>query len=433
MAVGGATQLPELARLGITVIEMMPVAEFPGRFGWGYDGVNLYRAVPPLRHGPTTCATFVDQAHALGLAVILDVVYNHLGPDGNYLAEFSPDYFTDKYTNDWGRAINFDGRARRRCANSSSPTPATGSTSSTSTACASTPRRTSTTRRPRHVLADDGCRGARRPRAGGAIYHRRPRTSRRTRGSCVHRPRAATASTRCGTTTFTTRAIVALTGRSEAYYTRLPGHAAGVDLRGEVRLPLPGAVLRAGRSNARGTPAFGLPSPAFVNFLENHDQVANSASRRALASARPRPGRYRAMTALLLLGPGTPMLFQGQEFAASAPFLYFADHKPNCAGRYGAAAREFLAQFPSLRDAAGAAGAAVAGDAARRSSAASSISAEREQPRGGLRAAPRSARAAARTIRCSRAGGRAARRRGPRPAKRSCSGYFGGDARTTGC
>ena len=106
-------ELPALARLGITVIEMMPVAEFPGRFGWGYDGVDLY--APTRLYGrPDDFRAFVDRAHGLGLAVILDVVYNHLGPDGNYLSEFSPDYFTDKYKNDWGRAINFEGPAAAR-------------------------------------------------------------------------------------------------------------------------------------------------------------------------------------------------------------------------------------------------------------------------------------------------------------------------------
>src|ERR671928_2116703 len=101
-------ELPELARLGVTVVEVMPVAEFPGRFGWGYDGVDFF--APTRVYGtPDDFRRFVDRAHAAGLGVLLDVVYNHLGPDGNYLSEFSPDYFTDKYTNDWGRAINFEG------------------------------------------------------------------------------------------------------------------------------------------------------------------------------------------------------------------------------------------------------------------------------------------------------------------------------------
>jgi maltooligosyltrehalose trehalohydrolase len=106
--VAAAAQLEELAAVGITIIEMMPVADFPGRWGWGYDGVHLY-APTRLYGAPDDLRAFVDRAHAAGIGVILDVVYNHFGPDGNYLGEFSPDYFTSKHQNDWGQAINFQG------------------------------------------------------------------------------------------------------------------------------------------------------------------------------------------------------------------------------------------------------------------------------------------------------------------------------------
>ena len=142
-----ARELPALRDLGVTVVELMPVAEFAGAFGWGYDGVDLW--APTRVYGtPDDLRRFVDHAHALGLGVILDVVYNHLGPDGNYLKAFAPDYFSRRDGNEWGEALNFDGPRSARCASSSSRTPATGSTSSTSTACASTPPTPSTTRRP---------------------------------------------------------------------------------------------------------------------------------------------------------------------------------------------------------------------------------------------------------------------------------------------
>src|SRR6266851_3390316 len=103
-----AGELRELASAGITVIEAMPIAEFPGNFGWGYDGVDLF--APTRLYGePDDFRRFVDRAHSCGLGVILDVVYNHFGPDGNYLKQFANDYFTDRYTNEWGEAINFDG------------------------------------------------------------------------------------------------------------------------------------------------------------------------------------------------------------------------------------------------------------------------------------------------------------------------------------
>src|SRR5947208_7208237 len=103
-----AEQLPELARIGITVIEMMPVAEFPGRFGWGYDGVDLF-ALSHLYGTPDDLRAFVDRAHSLRLGVILDVVYNHFGPDGNYLGVFSDDYLLRGKGHEWGDIINFDG------------------------------------------------------------------------------------------------------------------------------------------------------------------------------------------------------------------------------------------------------------------------------------------------------------------------------------
>src|SRR5260370_32796187 len=103
-----AEQLAELARIGVTVVEMMPIADFPGNFGWGYDGVDLF-APFHLYGAPDDLRAFVDHAHSLGVAVILDVVYNHFGPDGNYLAVFSDDYLIHEKENECGNVINFDG------------------------------------------------------------------------------------------------------------------------------------------------------------------------------------------------------------------------------------------------------------------------------------------------------------------------------------
>src|SRR5262249_54817017 len=101
-------ELPHLADLGVTLLEVMPVADFPGKFGWGYDGVDLF--APTRLYGtPDDFRRFVDRAHAVGLGVLLDVVYNHLGPDGNYLTAFAPHYLSDKHKNEWGQCINFDG------------------------------------------------------------------------------------------------------------------------------------------------------------------------------------------------------------------------------------------------------------------------------------------------------------------------------------
>ena len=141
-------KLPGLAEVGVTAVEVMPVAEFPGGFGWGYDGTLMF--APTRLYGrPDDLRRFVDAAHGLGLGVILDVVYNHFGPDGNYVREFAPQFLSAIHKTEWGEPFNFDGAGRRdRCGTTSSPTPATGWTSSTSTACVSTPPRRSTTTRP---------------------------------------------------------------------------------------------------------------------------------------------------------------------------------------------------------------------------------------------------------------------------------------------
>ncbi len=140
--------------------------------------------------------------------------------------------------------------------------------------------------------------------------------------------------------------MVALTGHNEAYYTDYLGTAQEFVSAAKYGYLYQGQRYR-WQGRRRGTPAYGVPRPAFVTFLQNHDQVANS-GRGLRAHVLASPGRYRALTALMLLGPGTPMLFQGQEFASSKPFLYFADHRPELAEAVRDGRKEFLAQFRSL-------------------------------------------------------------------------------------
>jgi maltooligosyltrehalose trehalohydrolase len=124
-------QLSPLKELGITLVEIMPVHDFCGRYGWGYDGVDFF--APTRLYGtPDDFRSFVDQAHAAKLGVILDVVYNHAGPAGNYLKQFADDYFTDRYSTDWGEPFNFDGRIHVRFASFSWPMQPIGSKNSTS-------------------------------------------------------------------------------------------------------------------------------------------------------------------------------------------------------------------------------------------------------------------------------------------------------------
>jgi maltooligosyltrehalose trehalohydrolase len=336
-------ELPELARAGITLLEVMPVAEFAGRFGWGYDGVDLF--APTRLYGrPDDFRRFVDRAHALGLGVILDVVYNHLGPDGCYLGVFADRYFSDRHRTDWGQALNFDG-------------PDAGPVREFVIANASCwidefhldGLRFDATQdihddSPEHILAAIG-------RVAHAVAGRRSivliaeNEPQQTR--LVRRPEAGGYGLDAlWSDDFHHTVTVALTGRQEAYYSDYRGSAQ------ELVSAVKWGYLYQGQHYAwqrgrRGTPALDLSPVQFVHYLENHDQVANSA-RGLRRHQQTSPGRHRALTALLLLGPATPLLFQGQEFSASSPFLFFADHRPDLAAAVRKGRGEFLAQFPSL-------------------------------------------------------------------------------------
>jgi maltooligosyltrehalose trehalohydrolase len=338
-----ARELEELRDAGISLIEMMPVAEFPGRFGWGYDGVDLY--APTRLYGqPDDLRAFVDRAHALGVGVILDVVYNHLGPSGNYLPQFSDHYFTKKYDNEWGDALDFETEPGVRAYFVDNAgywidefhfdglrLDATQSIHDAS---------------PRHVIVDIGerARAAAGTRSIVLVSENEPQHTK------LIRPidKGGYGLDALWNDDFHHSARVALTGRSEAYYSSTSGTAQ------ELISAVKWGYLFQGQyypwqKGYRGMPALDIAAPGFVLYVQNHDQVANSA--RGLRLDRlTSPGRYRAITALLLLAPGTPMLFQGQEFAASSPFYYFADHDPELAELVSKGRGVFLEQFPSLRD-----------------------------------------------------------------------------------
>jgi maltooligosyltrehalose trehalohydrolase len=336
-------ELSELAETGITVIEIMPIGDFVGRYGWGYDGVDLF-APSHLYGTPDDCRRFVDRAHALGLGVLLDVVYNHLGPDANFLANFSPEYFTDRYTTDWGSAINFDGE---HCgpvrefflANAGYWIDEFHFDGLRLDATQEMYDQSSV-----HILAAiaQHVRHAAHGRSTLLVAENEPQQTKLTR-SPAHGGYGLDA---LWNDDFHHSAMVALTGHNEAYY----GDYYGTPQ--EFISALKWGYLYQGQwykwqKQRRGTPAFGLQPATFVTYLQNHDQIANSGSG-VRCHQLTSPGRYRAMTALMLLGPGTPMLFQGQEFAASSPFFYFADHNEKLAPLVRRGRAEFLSQFPSL-------------------------------------------------------------------------------------
>lgn len=336
-------RLPELLDVGITTLEIMPVADFPGKFGWGYDGVNLF-APTRLYGSPDDLRAFVDYAHSVGLAVILDVVYNHLGPDGNYIKEFSCDYFTDRHPNEWGQALNFDdehsGPVREFFISNAGywidefhmdglRLDATQQIfdSSPTYICAEVARRVreAANGRRTYVVAENECQYA---RFGTPV------------------DRGGYGLDGMWNDDFHHVARVAMTGHNEAYYSDYKGSPQEFISAAKYGFLYQGQWF-SWQKKRRGSPAFALNPDQFVTFLENHDQVANS-----LRGLRPHqlagPGRVKALTTLWLLMPGTPMFFQGQEFAASAPFVYFADHNPELARLVAKGRKEFLQQFKTI-------------------------------------------------------------------------------------
>jgi maltooligosyltrehalose trehalohydrolase len=335
-------RLPDLVDVGVTVIEIMPIADFAGQFGWGYDGVNLY--APAHQYGtPDDFRAFVDAAHGLEIGVILDVVYNHFGPDGNYLKRFAQRYFSDKAT-DWGDAINFEDAdaapvreyfitnarywieefhldglrldATQQIYDSSSPT-------IIAEVCAAV-RETAGARRT-IVVGENEPQDARlldSTADGGAALDG------------------------LWNDDFHHSAQVAATGRAEAFYTGYRGSSQEFVSAAKYGFLYQGEWYM-WQHRARGTPTLDVHPSRFIVFTQNHDQIANSSAGRRMHQETS-PGRFRALTALLLLLPQTPMLFQGQEFAASSPFLYFADHGGELAKMVREGRTTFLAQFWSL-------------------------------------------------------------------------------------
>ncbi len=337
-------ELPRLAALGITVLELMPVAQFAGARGWGYDGVDLW--APHNAYGtPDELRGLIDAAHGNGLAVLLDVVYNHLGPDGNYLKQFSPDYFAAEPT-EWGDAINFDGANcgpvreffRENAAYwirefhfDGLRFDATQSIKDNGS-------------QGRQILAEVA--SAVRDAAGGRetilVAENEPQQT-----SLLHPEQEGG----CGLDGIWNddlhhSMMVRLTHKREAYYSDHLGRAQEFVSAARRGFLFQGQHYGWQGQN-RGHSTRGLTPHRFVTFIENHDQVANTDTG-SRVRFRSHPGVYRALTAYWLLTPGTPMFFQGQERGARTPFLYFCDHtvELNTAIRRGRS--QWLRQFPSL-------------------------------------------------------------------------------------
>jgi maltooligosyltrehalose trehalohydrolase len=339
-------QLPRLTALGVNAVEPLPVAEFPGTRNWGYDGVDLFA---PTRNygGPAALKRFVDAAHQHGLGVLLDVVYNHLGPDGNYLRQFCVDYFTDRYHTPWGDAINYDGPrsgwVRKLVIDNAcywvNEFHADGLRLDATHAIHDTS--------PRHILQE----------LTEAVRGSRPRPSVLIAESSENDVRYLLPADRGG---FGLDGVWAddfhhtmrryLVGDSEGYYADYDGTLAEV-----ARCIEQGWLYEGQRSRhtgqPRGTSARERPAEQFVYVLQNHDQVGNRAFGERL-NHEIDLARFRVATAVLLFLPFTPMLFMGQEFAASTPFQYFTDHTPELGKLVTEGRRREFQAFSAFVDAA---------------------------------------------------------------------------------
>ena len=340
---GARRELAELASIGITAVEVMPVSEFPGKFGWSYDGVDWF--APTRLYGrPDDFRRFADEAHRLGMAVILDVVYNHFGPDGNYWRKFSEDYFSNKYKNEWGEALNFDGPGAEGLREM-----VTANAAYWADEYHIDGLRLDATQQIFDCSAENiiqaltrSFRAAAKGRRSFVMAENERQESRLAR------------SVEAGgygvdglwNDDFHHSARVAVTGRDEAYYSNYRGTPQ------ELISMLKYGYLFQGQwypwqKDRRGTASLDLEAWQFVLFTQNHDQVSNGYGGRRLQYLTS-PGRCRAVAALLLLAPGTPLLFQGQEFAASSPWCFFADHEDELRRQVREGRLKFLSQFVSL-------------------------------------------------------------------------------------
>jgi malto-oligosyltrehalose trehalohydrolase len=344
---GAASKLDYLAELGITIIELMPVADFPGGRGWGYDGVLPY--APESAYGrPEDLKAFVAAAHRRGLAVMLDVVYNHFGPEGNYLNAYAREFFTDRHKTPWGDAINFDGPTSRPVRDffihntlywleeyhfdglrfDAVHAIKDDSDTHLMIEIARRVRSGPAAQRNVYLVLENGANQARLLGHEGSpercdaqwdddVHH------------CLH---------------------TILTGESDGYYEDYSDTphallcrclAEGFGYQGEQSRH---------EGHARGEPSRHLPPTAFVIFLQNHDQIGNRALGERLSHLVKNEDALRAAAAIVLLAPSVPMVFMGEEWAAPQPFPYFCDFQPELAQAVREGRKREFARFAKFSD-----------------------------------------------------------------------------------
>ena len=325
-----AARLAHLRRLGVTAIELMPVGAFPGERNWGYDGVLPY--APQASYGrPEELKALITAAHRHGLAVILDVVYNHFGPEGNYLHLYAPQFFDARHQTPWGDAVNFDGPGSR-----------TVRDFFIHNACYWLEEYNIDGLRldAIHAVHDDSETHLIRELAHAARSG--PGGGRNIYLTLENLHNAATLLGREGAPDTCDAQWnddvhhclhVLLTGETQGYYSDYSEQPRELLCRALAEgFAYQGEHSRCGGSR-RGERSAHLPASAFISFLQNHDQVGNRPQGERLAQLVPDDAALRAATAVVLLAPQPPLLFMGEEWAASEPFPWFCDFEPQLAAR----------------------------------------------------------------------------------------------------
>ena len=341
---GAERKLDYLAELGITAIELMPLSSFPGQRNWGYDGVLPY--APAAVYGrPDELKHLIDSAHSKNMMVFLDVVYNHFGPEGNYLHLYAPQFFTERHHTPWGQAINFDAPGSRTVRDyfihntlywleeyridglrfDAVHAIFDDSNPDILSELAETVRKTLSHERHVHLVLENDNNAAHylssEPRKPSRLYNAQWNDD-------IHHA-----------------AHVLLTGESDGYYADYSPNPArhlgrclaqGFSYQGE------SSVYRDGKP--RGEPSRHLPLDGFVSFLQNHDQVGNRAFGERITSLAD-ANKIKAVLAVLLLAPSPPLLFMGEEFGANTPFLFFCDFEPALAVKAREGRRSEFARF----------------------------------------------------------------------------------------
>ena len=340
---GAASKLGHLARLGVTAVEIMPVSAFSGRRNWGYDGAFPY--APDTSYGrPEDFKAFVEAAHAHGIAVLLDVVYSHFGPEGNFLPLYAPDFFTSRHKTPWGDAIRFDGPNSRPVRDffienaeywieefhldglRLDAVHAIKDDTRPDLLDELAERLRARFRRPVHLVLENESNDPRRmARRGGKadLY------TAQWNDDIHHVLHVAATHEMSG--------YYAAYGRTELLGRAL---AEGFAYQGE---------MMAYRNAPRGGPSAGLPPTAFVSLIQNHDQIGNRAFGERLNALAPAEA-IRALASVYLLAPQIPMLFMGEEWGAAQPFLFFCDFGGKLADAVRQGRREEFSRFPEFAD-----------------------------------------------------------------------------------